>query len=106
MDLTAGYPIVQSAKNVPDIIKIVSKVTRPGWLTRPGALVLVQKNFWTRSCVDWANNARFTEHDWKGRECRAHYSQNWLLRVKSSALVTGFVLAEGTHQMRCLFGEF
>ena len=43
---------------------------------------------------------------WKGRECRARYSQNWLLRVKSSALVTGFVLAEGTHQTRCLFGEF
>ncbi len=42
---------------------------------------------------------------WKGRECRARYSQNWLLRVKSSALVTGFVLAEGTHQTRCLFGE-
>ncbi len=45
----------------------------------------------------------------KGRECRARYSQYWLLRVKSSALVTGFVLAEGTHddhQTRCLFGEF
>ncbi len=44
--------------------------------------------------------------DTEGRECRARYSQNWLLRVKSSALVTGFVLAEGTHQTRCLFGEF
>ncbi len=42
----------------------------------------------------------------EGRECRARYSQNWLLRVKSSALVTGFVLAEGTHQTRCLFDEF
>ncbi len=42
----------------------------------------------------------------KGRECRARYSQKRLLRVKSSALVTGFVLAEGTHQTRCLFGEF
>ncbi len=40
---------------------------------------------------------------YKGRECRARYSQNWLLRVKSSALVTGFVLAEGTHQTRYLF---
>ncbi len=25
---------------------------------------------------------------------------------KSSALVTGFVLAEGTHQTRCLFWQF
>ncbi len=41
-----------------------------------------------------------------GRECRARYSQKRLLRVKSSALVTGFVLAQGTHQTRCLFGEF
>ncbi len=27
--------------------------------------------------------------------CHARDSQNWLIRVKSSALVTGFVLAEG-----------
>ncbi len=38
--------------------------------------------------------------------CHARDSQNWLTRVKSSALVTGFVLAEGTHQTRWLFGEF
>ncbi len=38
--------------------------------------------------------------------CHARDSQNWLIRVKSSALVTGFVLAEGTHQTRCLFGQF
>ncbi len=37
--------------------------------------------------------------------CHARDSQNWLLRVKSSALVTGFVLAEGTHQTRYVFGE-
>ncbi len=37
--------------------------------------------------------------------CHARDSQNWLIRVKSSALVTGFVLAEGTHQTRYLFGE-
>ncbi len=37
--------------------------------------------------------------------CHARDSQNWLIRVESSALVTGFVLAEGTHQTRCLFGE-
>ena len=34
---------------------------------------------------------------------------SWKLKlaywVKSSALVTGFVLAEGIHQTRCLFGE-
>ncbi len=30
--------------------------------------------------------------------CHARDSQNWLIRVKSSALVTGFVLAEGTYQ--------
>ncbi len=29
--------------------------------------------------------------DVQGRECRARYSQKRLLRVKSSALVTGFV---------------
>ncbi len=32
--------------------------------------------------------------------CHARDSRNWLIRVKSSALVTGFVLAEGTHQMK------
>ena len=38
--------------------------------------------------------------------CRARYSQKWLIGVKGSALETRFVLAEGTHQSRCLFGEF
>ena len=38
--------------------------------------------------------------------CRARYSQKWLIGVKRSALETRFVLAEGTHQSRCLFGEF
>ncbi len=37
----------------------------------------------------------------KGREYRARYSQYWLLRMKSLALV----LAQGTHQTRWLFGE-
>ena len=43
---------------------------------------------------------------WKeGRKegCRARYSQKWLIGVKRSALETRFVLAEGTHQSRCLF---
>ncbi len=41
-----------------------------------------------------------TEKALEGRKevCHARDSQNWLVRVKSSALVTGFVLAEGTHQ--------
>ncbi len=44
-------------------------------------------------------------HD-EGRKevCHARDSQNWLMRVKSSALVTGFVLAEGTHQTDDPFG--
>ncbi len=37
--------------------------------------------------------------------CHVRDSQNWLIRVKSSALVTGSVLAAGTHPTRCLFGE-
>ena len=31
--------------------------------------------------------------------------QKWLIGVKRSALETRFVLAEGTHQSRCLFGK-
>ncbi len=34
----------------------------------------------------------------EARECHAGHNQNWLIRVRSSALVTGFVLADGTHQ--------
>ena len=33
-------------------------------------------------------------------------ARKWLIGVKRSALETRFVLAEGTHQSRCLFGEF
>ncbi len=44
-------------------------------------------------------------HQRRKEVCHAHDSQNWLIRIKSSALVTDFVLAEGTHQTRCLFGE-